>query len=72
MTTTGKGKDELLELKSPFPEKLEKSSPFKSSESRCSFVHEFLRAERPLEDMRFTRNVTVARHCDFSTRDTAI
>ena len=48
----GKVKTSVLELKSPFPEKLEKSSPFKSSESRRSFVHEFLRAERPLKDMR--------------------
>jgi hypothetical protein len=50
----------VLELKSLFPEKLEKSSPFKSFESRCSFVYQFLREERPLEDMRCARNFTVA------------
>jgi hypothetical protein len=60
MATTGEGKDERPGTEKPLSRKLEKSSPFKSSESRCSFVHEFLRAERPLEDMHFTRNFTVA------------
>jgi hypothetical protein len=54
-----RGKDERPGTEKTFPEKLEKSSPFKSSVSMF-FLARVSACGAAIEDMRFPRNFTVA------------